>query len=76
MTETIWGKGSFEERRTYYIDLLKKSTIGFVYEMARCRPGSEFDFPDAPIDPALNAAAQQLLRESDLMETLAHLKYQ
>lgn len=71
MTETIWGKGSFEERKTYYIDLLRKGPIEFVYEMAQFPCGSEFDPPFSPTDPAHVAAAQQLLDELGLVKKLS-----
>lgn len=74
MTETIWGKGSFEERKAAHLEGLQDATAAAVVELAATFPGGSMDFPSAPIDPVLNAAAQELVREAGLGEAVQRLR--
>ena len=66
MAETIWGSRTHEERLAEHLERLRKAPARSVIELAATRPRSSMDAPFAPIDPALNAAAQQLVREAGL----------
>ncbi|MFC1600512.1 hypothetical protein ACFL25_00320 [Patescibacteria group bacterium] len=58
---------SFEERVAAHMERLKDVKLGALYELANTFPGGPCDAPFAPIDPALNAAAQRLVRENELV---------
>ena len=69
MVEKTKGKSSFEERLAANKQRLRdNATIRAVIELAATTPGSQMDAPFAPIDPALSAAAQELVREEGLFE--------
>ena len=59
-------KQSFEERVAAYKQQLRNSSARGVIELAATTPGGAMDFPSFPIDPALNAAANQLVNEAGL----------
>ena len=68
MSETIFGRLSFEERLALYRDSMTKMEKKQILEAAAIIPGGSSDAPFAPIDPAMVEAAKQIVRDKGWAE--------
>lgn len=73
MSETIFGRQSFEERLALYLERMAKMEKNQILEAAAIIPGSSSDAPFAPIDPAMVEAAKQIVRDKGWAEEMIGL---
>lgn len=65
---------TFEERVQKYRENLDSRGLNIILELAATAPGSAYDHPYAPIDPALHAAARQIVDELGLGKEVNNYK--
>lgn len=71
MTEALPVLSEFDVRVAAHKKRLADSPIAVLLELAATVPGGDHDFPSAPIDTSLYAAARALVSEAQLQEQLA-----